>query len=93
MSEGGLGKSALLLYSITAVITLFLLVPLLFPIALSFSDRHSSCSRAGLHAQCTGRLQRAGLHHAVPVQRAARLFSAIGALILGTPTAMGTGAL
>ena len=38
MSEGGLGKSALLLYSITAVITLFLLVPLLFPIALSFSD-------------------------------------------------------
>src|SRR5947209_15671459 len=34
MSEAGLGKSAALLYSVTAVITLFLLVPLLFPIAL-----------------------------------------------------------
>ena len=38
MHEGGLGKSAVLLYGITGVITLFLLVPLLFPIVLSFSD-------------------------------------------------------
>ena len=38
MHEGGLGKSAALLYGVTGVITLFLLVPLLFPIVLSFSD-------------------------------------------------------
>ncbi len=51
MSEGGLGKGAVLLYAVTAVITVFLLVPLLFPIALSFSDTpFVVLPAAGLHA-------------------------------------------
>ena len=91
MSEGGLGKGAALLYSITAVITLFLLVPLLFPIALSFSDTPFVVfPPQGFTLQWYWKVINEP-DFTTPFMFSVQLgvFSAIGALLLGTPTAMG----
>ncbi len=91
MSEGGLGKGAVLLYSLTAVITLFLLVPLLFPIALSFSDTPFVVfPPQGFTLQWYWKVINEP-DFTTPFMFSVQLgvFSAIGALILGTPTAIG----
>ena len=91
MSEGGLGKGAVLLYAITGVITLFLLVPLLFPIALSFSDTpFVTFPPQGFTLQWYWKVINEP-DFTTPFMFSVQLgvFSAIGALLLGTPTAMG----
>ena len=91
MSEGGLGRGAVLLYSITGVITLFLLVPLLFPIALSFSDTpFVTFPPQGFTLQWYWKVINEP-DFTTPFMFSVQLglFSAAGALILGTPTAMG----
>jgi putative spermidine/putrescine transport system permease protein len=91
MSEGGLGKSAALLYSVTAVITLFLLVPLLFPIALSFSDTPFVVfPPQGFTLQWYAKVL-GEPDFTTPFLFSVQLglLAAAGALIIGTPTAMG----
>jgi putative spermidine/putrescine transport system permease protein len=91
MHEGGLGKSAALLYTASGVITLFLLVPLLFPVALSFSDTAfvtfpPQGFTLAWYAKVINEPDFTGPFW-FSVQLGA--FAAIGALLLGTPTAMG----
>lgn len=91
MSEGGLGKGAVLLYAITSVIVLFLLVPLLFPIALSFSDTPFVVfPPQGFTLQWYWKVINEP-DFTTPFWFSVQLgvFSAVGALLLGTPTAMG----
>ena len=91
MTEGGLGKSALLLYSVTAVITLFLLAPLLFPIVLSFSDTPFVVfPPQGFTLQWYAKVL-AEPDFTTPFLFSVQLglLAAAGALIIGTPTAMG----
>ena len=91
MSEGGLGKSALLLYAITAVITLFLLVPLLFPIVLSFSDTPFVVfPPQGFTLQWYAKVL-AEPDFTTPFLFSVQLglLAAACALLIGTPTAMG----
>ena len=91
MSDGGLGRAALPLYSITAVIVLFLLVPLLFPIALSFSDTPFVVfPPQGFTLQWYWKVLNEP-DFTTPFWFSVQLglLSAAGALLLGTPTAMG----
>jgi putative spermidine/putrescine transport system permease protein len=91
MSEGTFGRGMILLYAISAVIVLFLLVPLLFPIALSFSDTPFVVfPPQGFTLEWYGKVlldQDFTTPFLFSVQLG--LLSAAGALLLGTPTAMG----
>jgi len=91
MTESGLGKSAPLLYAVTAVIVLFLLVPLLFPIALSFSDTPFVVfPPQGFTLAWYAKVIN-DPDFTAPFWFSVQLgvFSALGALLLGTPTALG----
>jgi putative spermidine/putrescine transport system permease protein len=91
MHAGGLGKSAPLLYAVTGVITLFLLVPLLFPIALSFSDTPfvTFPPQGFTLAWYVKVINEPDFTTPFAFSVQLGIFAAVGALLLGTPTAMG----
>lgn len=91
MHEGGLGRGAVPLYGVSGVITLFLLVPLLFPIALSFSDTpFVTFPPRGFTLEWYGKVINEP-DFTTPFWFSVQLgvYAAAGALVLGTPTAMG----
>jgi putative spermidine/putrescine transport system permease protein len=91
MHEGGLGRGAVLLYGVSGVITLFLLVPLLFPIALSFSDTpFVTFPPRGFTLEWYWKVINEP-DFTTPFWFSVQLgvYAAAGALLLGTPTAMG----
>jgi putative spermidine/putrescine transport system permease protein len=91
MHESGLGRGAALLYAVTGVITLFLLVPLLFPVALSFSDTPfvTFPPHGFTLAWYAKVINERDFTDPFWFSVQLGVFAALGALLLGTPTAMG----
>ncbi|GLK83080.1 ABC transporter permease [Ancylobacter defluvii] len=91
MSENGLGRAAPLIYTLTGLIVLFLLLPLIFPIVLSISDTpFITFPPKGFTLQWYGKvLQDADFTSSFGFSVLLSTTAACGAVLLGTPTAVG----
>jgi len=91
MSETGLGRGAPLIYALTAVIVAFLLLPLIFPIVLSVSDTpFVTFPPRGFTLDWYGRvLDDPDFTGSFGFSVALSTLAAVGAVLLGTPTAIG----
>jgi putative spermidine/putrescine transport system permease protein len=91
MSEQGLGRSAPLIYSLTGVIVLFLMLPLIFPIVLSVSDTpFVTFPPKGFTLEWYAKvLAEPDFTDSFTFSVLLSTGAAIGAVLLGTPTAVG----